>query len=415
MSVTRAGKAHWRWIMTVLGVVSIAHLVPGAAGLTSSSTSSAALRLSVPILLAGLGGLFSERAGIVNIGLEGMMILGTWLAAWGGLHFGPWWGVVLGIAGGALGGLVHATVTVRLRVDHIVSGVAVNLLAAGVVRFLSAIAYEDGSAGGGITQSPRVPGAIGKLTLPFLAGGKLFGRPSADLLGWLERTGIPVVGDGAGVLRGLVSGVSWLAVIAVGLVPLSAYLLWRTSFGLRLRFGGEHPWAAHSLGVDVYRVKTGAVLISGALAGMGGAVLVFEGAGIYREGQTGGRGFIGLAALIFGNWRPAGVALGAVLFGAANALALRDERAVHALLLLVGLALALLGAGALIRRQAGRAAGTLVAAAGFLLCFAATDTIPRQLLSTLPYVVTLAVLAFAPRRLRPPAFNGVRFRPAQLE
>ena len=123
MSVTRAGKAHWRWIMTVLGVVSIAHLVPGAAGLTSSSTSSAALRLSVPILLAGLGGLFSERAGIVNIGLEGMMILGTWLAAWGGLHFGPWWGVVLGIAGGALGGLVHATVTVRLRVDHIVSGV----------------------------------------------------------------------------------------------------------------------------------------------------------------------------------------------------------------------------------------------------------------------------------------------------
>src|SRR5207237_3662762 len=125
---------------------------------------------------------------------------------------------------------------------------------------------------------------------------------------------------------------------------------------------------------DVYRVKTGAVLISGALAGMGGAVLVFEGAGIYREGQTGGRGVIGLAALIFGNWQPAGVALGAVLFGAANALALRDERAVHALRLLVGLAVALLAAGALIRRQPGRAAGTLEAAAAFLTGPAAHDT-----------------------------------------
>jgi simple sugar transport system permease protein len=399
----------------VLGVVSMAGLLPGAEGLSSSSTSSAALRLTIPVLLAGLGGLFSERAGIVNIGLEGMMVLGTWLGAWGGLRFGPWWGVVFGMVGGAAGGLVHAIVTVRLGVDHIVSGVVVNLLAVGVVRFLSAIAYEGSAAGGGITQSPRVPGAIGKVTLPFLAGGKLFGRPSPDLLGWLERTGVPVVGDGAGVAKGLVSGVSWLAVLAVGLVPVSAWLLWRTSFGLRLRFAGEQPWAAHSLGVDVNRVKTGAVVISGALAGLGGAVLVFEGAGIYREGQTGGRGFIGLAVLIFGNWRPAGVALGAALFGAADALALRDERAVHALLLLAGLALAVVGGGALIRRQAGRAARALVSAAGFLLCFAATDTIPRQLVSTLPYVVTLAVLAFAPRRLRPPAFNGVRFRPAQLE
>jgi len=347
-----------------------------------------------------------------------MMILGTWLGAWGGLHFGPWWGVLFGIAGGAAGGLVHAVVTVLFGVDQIVSGVAVNLLAAGLVRFLSAIAYEGGAAGGGITQSPRVPGAIGNVTLPFLAGGRLFGRRSADLLGWLQRSGVPVVGDGAGVLKGLVSGVSWLAVVAVALVPLSGWLLWRTPFGLRLRAAGEHPWAAHSLGVDVRRVKMVAVVVSGALAGLGGAVLVFEGAGVYREGQTGGRGFIGLAALIFGNWRPAGVALGAAVFGAADALALRDERAVHALLLLAGLALAVAGGGALLRRRqrrARRAAVALVAGFGFLLWFGATRTVSRPLVSTLPYVTTLAVLAFAPRRFRPPAYNGVAFRPAQLE
>ena len=151
--------------------LSVVRVLTGADDLTSSGTVGAALRLAVPILLAGLGGLWSERAGVVNIGLEGMMILGTWFGAWGGWQFGPWWGVVLG--DGRRGGRRPACTPsprVTFGVDQIVSGVAINILAAGLTRFL-AVDPVHGSPGGGATQSPQVTGSLPSFTLPFVSGG----------------------------------------------------------------------------------------------------------------------------------------------------------------------------------------------------------------------------------------------------
>ena len=154
--------------------------------LTATSTSQAMLRWCVPILLAGLGGLFSERAGVVNIGLEGMMILGMWFGAWGAFNYGPYWGLLIGAIGGAIGGLLHAIATVGFGVDHIISGVAINILAPFAARFLSSEIFTQ-YQGGSITQSPRVESA-GELTLPFLAGG--WGTP--NLFKAMRNTDIPV-------------------------------------------------------------------------------------------------------------------------------------------------------------------------------------------------------------------------------
>jgi ABC-type uncharacterized transport system permease subunit len=142
----------WRLVallVGMLGLISAIRMFTGANDLTSSGTLSAAIGLAIPIGLAGLGGLWSERSGVVNIGLEGMMILGTWGAGWGGTVYGPWQGLLIGIAFGALGGFVHAIATVTFAVDQIVSGVAINLLGLGVTQYLSAVAFK-----GQITQSP---------------------------------------------------------------------------------------------------------------------------------------------------------------------------------------------------------------------------------------------------------------------
>jgi general nucleoside transport system permease protein len=263
-----------------------------------------------------------------------MMVLGTWFGAWAGWQYGPWWGVALGVLGGALGGLIHAIATVTFGVDHIISGVAINILATGVARYLSVITYDQAS-GGGASQSPAIKGGIDEVNLPVLAGGDLFGWKSPDLFGWIERRRWFLISDIGGLLRGFTGELSWLTLLAVALVPLSFWFLWRTRLGLRLRSVGEHPAAAESLGVRVYSMKYLGVITSGAFAGLAGAFLVIEFAGIYREGQTGGRGFIGLATMIFGNWRPAGVAAGAGLFGFADALQLRNDATVHAMLLAV--------------------------------------------------------------------------------
>src|SRR5688500_1159576 len=158
-------------IAGALALTSIVRIITGADGITNVSQMSTALELAVPILLAGLGGLFAERCGVVNIGLEGMMILGTWFGAWGAVELGVWEGVLLGIVGGALGGLVHAIATVSFGVDHVVSGVAINILGAGVARYLSVIAWVDKGTGGGATQSPKVTADIPDVRLPILAGG----------------------------------------------------------------------------------------------------------------------------------------------------------------------------------------------------------------------------------------------------
>ena len=388
-------------ISGLIVVLSVIALVTGADELTSSGTVGAALSLAVPIGMAGLGGLWAERAGVVNIGLEGMMILGTWGAGWAGYQWGPWTGILVGVLMGAAGGLLHAVATVTFGVDHIVSGVAINILGLGATQFLSVIAFE-GVTGGGESQSPPIAD-ISKVSIPGI------GDPLKDLQdkGWF------LLSDLAGILRGLTVGVSLLTLVAILLVVGSYFVLWRTAFGLRLRSCGESPVAAESLGVNVYLMKYAAVVASGAFAGMGGAYLALVLGNGYREGQTGGRGFIGLAAMIFGNWRPGGLAAGAGLFGFTDALQLRSGEAVHALLLLVGVLLVAASIWLAVRRRPIGAAITVVAGAVFLFWYAVTDTLPEQITNMTPYVTTLLVLAFASQRLRMPAADGLPYRRGQ--
>ncbi|MCW2703180.1 MAG: inner-rane translocator [Blastococcus sp.] len=397
----RARRITWL-ILGGLVLFSIVRTISGEDALTSSSTMSAALLLAVPIGLAALGGLFSERAGVVNIGLEGMMILGTWGAGFAGYQWG--WGAALvgGVLFGALGGLLHALATVTFGVDHVVSGVAINILAAGVARFLSELFYTDNPAGGGVTQSPPVSSKPPSFSLPVLSSGP-------DLLGGLERKHWFLLSDLAGVLRGVTSGVAIVTVLAVLLIPVTYLVLWRTSFGLRLRSCGENPAAADSLGVPVYRMKYIAVIISGGLAGLGGVFLVFI-AGIYRENQTNGRGFIGLAALIFGNWRPGGLAAGAGLFGFADALQLRSRTAVVALLLLVALLLFAVAVWHGLRRRALQAVLAAVFGAVALVGFLTIDELPPGIVSFTPHLTTLLVLSLASQRLRMPQADGLVYR-----
>jgi len=391
-------------LIAVVAVVLLAavRVISGEQALTSSSTVAAALLLAVPIGLTALGGLFSERSGVVNIGLEGMMILGTWGAGWAGYQWGWWAALIGGVLFGMLGGLLHAVATVTFGVDHVVSGVAINILAAGIVRFLSELLYTNNKAGGGVTQSPALTHDQPRLSLPVLSSGP-------DLLGSLENKQWFLVSDVAGVLRGLTHGVGVLTVLAVLLVPLSYLLLWRTSFGLRLRSCGENPSAADSLGVPVYRFKYIGVLISGALAGMGGVFLVFV-AGIYRENQTGGRGFIGLAALIFGNWRPGGLAAGATIFGFSDALQLRSRSAVVALLLAVAVGLLIVAGWQVTKRRFIQGGVAVVFAALSLWLYLTVDVLPPGIVSFTPHVVTLLVLSLASQRLRMPAADGLVYR-----
>ena len=397
-----------------LVALSFVREVTSATDLTSSGTFGATLRGAMPLLLAGLGGLYAERAGIVNIGLEGMMIMGTWFGAWAGWHFGPWPGALAGMLGGAVGGLIHAVATVTFDINHIISGVAINILAAGATRFLSVVAFTN-VPGAGVTQSPQVRGNIPNFDVPILAGGRIFGWHSPDIFGWFEHRHWFLVSDTGALFKGITSNVSWLTVVAVALVPITYWLLWRTAFGLRLRSVGEHPVAAESLGVPVYTMKYIAVVISGALAGLAGAFLVLEEAGIYREGQTGGRGFIGLASLVFGNWRPTGVAAAAGLFGYANALQLRSDPAIHALILFITIALAA-GAVWCVLRRRWRASPVLLGLAGASFAWwVVSSKVPQQLVGTAPYVVTLVVLSIASQRLRPPRWDGRPYRKGQTQ
>ena len=382
-------------------LLSVTAAITGANDLTSPGTIGAALALSMPIAMAGLGGLWSERAGVVNIGLEGMMILGTWGAGWAGYQWGPWTGVLVGSIMGAVGGLLHAIATVGFGVDHIVSGVAINLLGLGAAQFLSGVAFE-GVPGGGGTQSPNVDD-ITKVSVPFI------GDPLRDL----RTEDVFLVSDLAGILHGLLVGISLLTIASILLVIGSYYVLWRSAFGLRLRSCGENPVAAESLGVNVYLMKFVAVVASGAFAGLGGAFLAIVAASQYREGQTGGRGFIGLAAMIFGNWRPGGLIMGSGLFGFTDALQLRGGESVHALLLLVG-GLLIGAAGYLVVRRQLVGAG-IAGAIGVLALwwYFSTDEIPGAFTNMTPYVATLIVLTVASQRLRMPAADGLPYRKGQ--
>ncbi len=205
-----------------------------------------------------------------------------------------------------------------------------------------------------------------------------------------------------------------LTLIAVLAVAGSYVVLWRTAFGLRLRSCGESPYAAESLGVNVYRYKYYGVVASGTFAGLGGAFLAIVAASSYRDGQTGGRWFIGLAAMIFGNWRPGGLLAGAGLFGYTDALRLRGGgEAVHALLLIVGVGLLALAVYQLRRRRSVAATFAAVGGVAVLAWFGLTDVVPNELTGMTPYVATLLVLALASQRLRMPAADGLPYRRGQ--
>jgi general nucleoside transport system permease protein len=248
------------------------------------------------IYLTGLGGLFSERSGIVNIGLEGLLIVGTVTGAYGTTHFtqlyGQPWGPILGLLFGALCGmaysLVHALATITFRVDQIVSGVVINLAALGIAEFLSEIFFQQP------TQSD--PGA-----------------PR------LHHLAIPLLSKLPAGLGAAFTGMSPVVILALLMVFPATFVLYRTRFGLRLRSAGENPEATRSLGVRVAPLRYVGVMISGFLAGLAGAFLAFEVNDHWLEGQTLGLGFISLAALILSNWSPVRLMLIAFLFGFAQA------------------------------------------------------------------------------------------------
>jgi len=380
-------------------VLCLVRVITGADQVTSSGTLTVALTATMPIALAGLGGLWSERAGIVNIGLEGQMILGTLGAGYFGYHYGVIVGVLGAILFGILGGLLHALATVVVGVDHIVSGVAINIIALGISGFLAEGWFSD-LEGGGPTQSPPLPTPY-EINLSFIS----------DPANTLEEKHWFLVSDLAGVVEMFTKELSVLTILGLVLVFGSIPLLWATRFGLRLRSCGESPVAAETLGINVYRYKFVACLISGGLAGLGGGYLAMVSSSGFQVGQTQNRGYIGLAAMIFGNWNPTGMFLGAGLFGYTQALPFRQGPvSVHALLLLVAIILAAVAVLQFVRGNRWQSAASVVFAFLFLLWFWVSDEVPSDFTTMAPYVTTLLVLALASQRLRMPAADGQVYR-----
>ncbi|GAB1539076.1 ABC transporter permease [Scytonema sp. NUACC21] len=250
------------------------------------------LRLSVPLAFAALGGLFSERSGVLNIGLEGMLLAGAFTSAVATFYTGNVWiGVGASLFAGGLVGLLHAFLSVTLQVNQLVSGLAINLVASGMTSFLSRLAFN-----GGNTQSIA---GIEPIIIPILAD-------------------IPVIGS-------LLFQQDILAYLLLLLIFVSTYILFHTSPGLTLRAVGEYPSAADTAGVSVQRVRYFAVIIGGCLAGLGGAYLTLVQVKYFAEGMSAGKGFIAIAALIFGRWHPYATGLACLLFGATEALQLRIQ------------------------------------------------------------------------------------------
>ncbi|MBI5170936.1 MAG: ABC transporter permease [Candidatus Eisenbacteria bacterium] len=250
--------------------------------------AAAAVRISVPYALAAMGASLSERGGVVCIALEGLMLNGALAYTLGAYATqNPWAGVACALLAGLLTAWLHAEATVRFRADQITTGLGINLLAAGLTRFVLVRVFHSSS------NSPRVPG--------------------------LPEWRLPVLSDLPGV-GALLS--SPLVLVTLALVVLVHALLFRTVFGLRLRAIGERPEAAATLGLSVTRHRFAGVLLCGLLAGLAGAYLSSE-QHSFTDGMTGGRGYIALAAMIVGKWNPMGAAAACLLFGAAEALQIK--------------------------------------------------------------------------------------------
>lgn len=378
-------------------VLSLVERLTGASDISSPGTSGATLRFAIPLLMAGLGGLWAERAGVINIGLEGMMIVGTWTAAWFGYLHGPLVGFVAAAIFGLASGFFHAILTVKIGIDQAVSGLAINLIAAGGARYLSGIFFPP--VGGDRTVSPPVD-SFPTFTVPVIA----------PLLEKIDAQNIFFISNLAGVLDGLVKDVSLVTIALLLLVPLTSWILWRSKFGLRMRFSGENPMAAESLGINVYRIRYIAISVSGMLASLGGAYLSLVASSVYREGQTAGRGFIGLATVIFGNWKPGGVFAGSILFGFTDALRVRQSESVMSLIMVAGIVATILAIFYSINRRwkPGLISGVLALVA--LWIHQRVDVIPQEFVTVFPNFATLIVLTFLAQRLTPPAMAGMPYR-----
>ncbi len=257
----------------------------------SAGLFAAAIRMATPIIYAALGGMFSERVGIVHIGLEGVMLTSAFAGVTASYFTGnPWFGVLVAIIMGGLISLIHAVLTIRYVGDQVVSGTGLNILALGFTSYMTQIIW--GSRG----ASDSVQG-ISDISIPIIKD-------------------IPFIGDVFGTHSPLVYLMPFV-------VYACYYILFKTPFGLRIRAVGEHPTAAETAGVDVIRIKYIGVILGGMLAGLGGAFLSLSHLNLFTRGMTGGRGFIAMAAMIFGKWMPFGVFGAGLLFGFADALQIR--------------------------------------------------------------------------------------------
>ena len=355
-------------------------------GVFDAALLAAMLSITTPILLAATGELIAEKAGVINVGIEGMMLggaFGSFYVTW--VTGSPWAGVAAGIASGVLFAVVMCVVAIDAKADQIVAGVGINLLAVGVTSFT----YQQifGSRAG-----EQVP-TIGDLDLPLLSdlggiGRALFGQDPIFYL----------------------SGLLLLATV---------YLLYRTRWGLAIRAAGEVPFAADAAGVSVRRVRWLATLAAGAMAGRGGAYLAIVELGVFREEMTAGRGFLALAAVIFGRWRAGGVLAAALLFGGTTALQFRlqAQASIPTEVWVLALLLAAVAAVAILRRPRRRLTAVVpgLAAAGAcaLIIAAPSIDVPSQFWLALPFVFALVVLAGVgssqmPRSLAIPYNRGER-------
>ena len=291
-----ARRAGWGAVVVgllgiALGVLATRSSTDNLDQVVTASLIASMLVFATPLTFAAIGGMFSERSGVVNIGLEGMMLMGAFWGIWGADKTGSWvGGLVIGIVSGGLLALVHAIFAIHLRADQIVGGTAVNFLALGITGYFFVQLYHGNNVPPGTSQIPDV-----NLTSKSNSGffSQAFGH--LNLMIWA----------------------------AMALVVISYVVMFKTPIGLRIRACGEHPRAADTVGINVYLLRYVSVTLSGMLAAAGGAYLTVGYLGTFNENVTAGRGFIALAALIFGNWRPFGAFGAALLFGLSTAIAYR--------------------------------------------------------------------------------------------
>ena len=286
------------------------------------------IRLATPLIFAALGGLFSERAGVINIALEGLMLAGAFTAAFVTYETSsPYIGLIAGMAAGALVAFIFAIAVIKFEADQVVTGFAISMLMLGLPAVISSRLYDASGA----TQQI----------------------------------------DKAYLLPDVINGLPWTAILAILLVPVSWYVLFKTPFGLRLRAVGENPSAADSAGVNVYKLRYTAVIISGILAAAGGAYLSIGQGSFFTKGMSAGRGYIALAALILAKWRPYPVLFACLFFGFTESLAIQLQ--------------------GVVKMPSG-------------------DDIPVQFIQMIPYVLTIIVLAGFIGLSRAPKALGIPYK-----